>query len=88
MRTVGILALFDLLRDALLAGRVTQDDIRGTAESLLIGAKGVDFSDDFFHASGAGRVRIRNVLAYVVGLPGSHSDLVVETANRLRQDNK
>ena len=88
IRTVGILALFDLLRDALLVGRVTQDDIRGTAESLLIGAKGIDFSDDFFHASGAGRVRIRNVLSYVVGLPGSPSDTVVETANRLRQDHK
>lgn len=88
VRTVGILALFDVLRDALLANRVVQDDIRGTTKSLLLGAKGLDFSDNFFHASGAGRVRIRNVLSYVTGLPGSFPPQVVEAAERLRQDKK
>lgn len=88
IRTVGILALFDVLRDALLANRVAQDDIRNTAQSLLLSAKGIDFSDDFFHASGAGRVRIRNILAYVTGLPGSFSAEVIAVAERLRQDKK
>lgn len=88
VRTVGVLALFDLLRDALLANRVNQADVRGSTKSLLLGAKGIDFSDDFFHASGAGRVRIRNVLAYVTGLPGSFVPQVIDAAERLRLDRK
>lgn len=86
VRTVGVLALFDVLRDALLANRVNQADVRGSTKSLLLGAKGIDFSDDFFHASGAGRVRIRNVLAYVTGLPGSFVPQVIDAADRLRKD--
>lgn len=88
IRTVGILALFDVLRDALLANRVEVGDIKGTTELLLRPAKGINFSDDFFHASGAGRVRIRNVLGYVIDLPGPFGVPIVEAAERLREDKK
>ena len=88
VRMVGILALFDVLRNALLVNQVNRADVRGSAKLLLLGAKGIDFSDDFFHASGAGRVRIRNVLAYLTGLPGPFVPQVVDAAERLRRQNR
>ena len=82
-KTVGVLALFDILRHGLLTGRISTSDVRRTSEALLTPASGIDFSDDFFHASGAGRVRIRNVLGYVIGLPGNFPAQVVDVAERL-----
>lgn len=61
-RTVGILACFDVLRIGLLKNCVQLENAGSwvrDAESVL---SNIDFKDDYFHASGAGRVRIRNVL--------------------------
>ncbi len=85
-RTVGILALFDVLRDALLAKKIELADVLGSADALFLPAKGIDFANDYFHASGAGRVRIRNVLEYVIGLPGSYGAADIEIAEQLRRD--
>lgn len=82
-KTVGVLALFDVLRDALIAGVIKVDDVDKTTRILFKNAKGIDFGDDFFHASGAGRVRIRNVLKTLVGLPSKDDTVVAEAVNRL-----
>lgn len=67
-RTVGILALFDVLRKAL----IVNPELRGApfeaATKILEPARSIDFSDNYFHASGAGRVRIRKILEYSMGL--------------------
>lgn len=82
-KTVGVLALFDVLRDALIAGNIKIDDVNNTTRLLFKNAKGIDFGDDFFHASGAGRVRIRNVLKTLVGLSSKDDPIVAEAVNRL-----
>ena len=77
MRTIGILALFDVLRVALIAKRVDIDNVNATSANLFKGAQAIDFSDDYFHASGAGRVRIRKVLLQSLGL-NKQADLEAE----------
>lgn len=67
-RTVGVLALFDILREGLLKGRLDPMDMALSAKRFLVGAEGFDFTSNFFHASGAGRVRIRSVLRVLLGL--------------------
>jgi DNA phosphorothioation-associated DGQHR protein 1 len=66
-KTVGIQALFDLSRPLLYAG-VKERDLRVPrfAEALKP-AKRIDFSDPFFHASGASRTTIRKTLEYALG---------------------
>lgn len=83
-RTVGVLALFDILRDALKAGKINRRDVTGTASDFLRPAAGIDFSDTFFHASGAGRVRIRNVLKFLTGLDVIDDAATVEVVKRLK----
>lgn len=82
-KTVGVLAQFDVLRDALLVGAIKVDDIDRTTRLLFKNAKGIDFGDDFFHASGAGRVRIRNVLKALVGLTSEPDPVITDTVKRL-----
>lgn len=83
-RTVGVLASFDILREALKSGAIDQDNVFKTSMNLLEPAKGTDFSDIYFHASGAGRVRIRNVLRILLGFGNVSDALAIETAERLR----
>ena len=82
-RTVGVLALFDVLREGLIEGKLDANDIEASARAFLTGASGVNFSDDFFHASGAGRVRIRKVLRVLVGLDQAPDDDVRDAVSRL-----
>lgn len=84
-RTVGILALFDILRCALLLKRVDVKDIKRTSTTLLAKASAIDFSDNYFHASGAGRVRIRKIMEYATELrnPAELGEDVVSEARRL-----
>lgn len=70
-RTVGILASFDILRIGLSAGKIKIEDTYATTFQIISAAKGIDFTDNFFHASGAGRVRIRNVLGVATSLISS-----------------
>ncbi|WP_373047033.1 DGQHR domain-containing protein [Vulgatibacter sp.] len=68
VRTVGIQAFFDIMR------KLLEDFEHNRRASIayfldkLAPAAGVDLSDDFFQASGKGRVRIRNTLALRLGL--------------------
>ena len=61
-KTVGVQALFDLSR-SFLNDAVADQDLRVTRfTQQLEPAQRVDFSDSFFHASGASRTAIRKVL--------------------------
>ena len=88
-RTVGVLALFDVLREALKANRLDTENMFSSSKDLLRSAQGINFSDDFFHASGAGRVRIRNVLKLLIGLDTKSQDTAVaEAVARLQKSKK
>lgn len=82
-RTVGVLALFDVLRDALLENRININDMQYSTRTFFQAAQGINFGDDFFHASGAGRVRIRKVLKLLVGLSDKYDEAVSEAVKRL-----
>ncbi|NCT05140.1 MAG: DGQHR domain-containing protein [Alphaproteobacteria bacterium] len=82
-RTVGVLALFDVLHDALIAGKISIENMPNGARDLFQNAQGINFADDFFHASGAGRVRIRNVLKKLVGLSSKPDSIVDDAVSRL-----
>lgn len=64
-KTVGIQALFDILKIVLKDshGSFESDDVK----RKLIKAIHIDFSDKFFQASGIGRSRIKNVIALAFG---------------------
>lgn len=83
-RTVGVLALFDVMREGLIAGRLSPDNMEASAGQFLEDAAKFNFADDFFHASGAGRVRIRNVLRVLVGLESAPSQELQQVVNRLK----
>jgi hypothetical protein len=66
-KTVGLQALFDLSRPLLYAG-VKERDLRVPRfVDALEPAKHINFSDGFFHASGASRTTIRKTLEYALG---------------------
>ena len=67
-RTVGILASFDILKSALSAGKLNAHDTYAATKRMILAVESVDFTDNFFHASGAGRVRIRNVIGVATSL--------------------
>ena len=61
-KTVGVQALFDVLRQTLGEGRIDIADARKRVFlNMLEPLMRVDFADAFFQASGTGRTRIRNV---------------------------
>ena len=82
-RTVGVLALFDILREGLSKGELEVNSIGSSARRFLHGAERIDFTNDYFHASGAGRIRIRNVLRVLVGLEKEPSEDVNEVIRGL-----
>jgi DNA phosphorothioation-associated DGQHR protein 1 len=61
-RTVGIQALFDLLKRLTPKALKDKNLSEKYFAAILLPAKSIDFSNNFFHASGAGRTRIRNCL--------------------------
>ncbi len=67
-KTVGIQALFDILRlicpDAIAAKDVSEQFFL----QRLVPCGSINFTDDFFQASGTGRQRIRNTLELKLGL--------------------
>jgi hypothetical protein len=77
-KTVGFQALFDLLYVALstvLHAEVAEGDSSGLAIAVeryfanaFVAAQAIDFSDNFFQASGIGRSRIRGVIGVAIGL--------------------
>lgn len=65
-KTVGYQALFDFLRQYLVqnGGAYDRDEVSGLIERFL----DVDFTDNFFTASGLGRGRMKNVILVKSGL--------------------
>ena len=59
-RTIGIQALFDVLR-AIIA-KFGLDSIAEKSADVLRASGNVDFGDTFYQASGKGRVRVKNTL--------------------------
>ena len=65
-KTVGIQALFDISRRLIHKG-VAEHDLRvETFTDQLSPTARLDFSDNFFHASGASRIAIRKMLEFVL----------------------
>jgi DNA phosphorothioation-associated DGQHR protein 1 len=67
-KTVGIQALFDVLRSVCLEAVQKKNLSEEFFHSILQATKEIDFSADFFQASGTGRQRIRNSLEFQLGL--------------------
>lgn len=66
-KTIGILALFDFLK--IIVSQVDSDKLQDIDfMSYIYVANTIDFSDNYFSASGIGRARIRKILAYVNNL--------------------
>jgi DNA phosphorothioation-associated DGQHR protein 1 len=66
-KTVGIQALFDILK-SILNKENTSNPVNVNFKSYLIKCTHIDFSDKFFQASGIGRNRIKNTIGIVTGL--------------------
>lgn len=68
-RTVGVQALFDLLRRVIAPVALQKKNLKPAFfEDILSRAKDIDFSDDAFtKASGSGRSKIRRTLEEVIG---------------------
>lgn len=63
-KTIGIQALFDLLKKIAPIALTEKKISKAFFGTYLEGVKNVDFSDEYFQASGIGRSRIRNILFY------------------------
>ena len=79
-KTVGVQALFDVLRQTLSQKRIKIEDARKGAFMDILNPLGrVNFADAFFQASGTGRTRIRNVLQLGIGARDMESVRADET---------
>ena len=78
-KTVGVQALFDVLRLLLSQNHVDISGARKRTFLKVFERIAVDFSDSFFQASGTGRTRIRNVLLLGIGVRRIESLRVNET---------
>jgi DNA phosphorothioation-associated DGQHR protein 1 len=67
-RTVGIQALFDILRLLLKDFRENKKISVEFFNKYLVSASNIDFSNTFFQASGIGKSRIRNIIELKIGL--------------------
>lgn len=68
VKTVGVQALFDVLRLLLVDFDKSKDLSVARFNHVLKPAAGIDFADSFFHASGQGRTRIKNVILLALGM--------------------
>lgn len=82
-RTVGVQALFDVLRRLIESYRNDGDLSEEFFRVKLSAAASINFADDFFQASGKGRTRIRNTLLMALGLqPGIVKDAADQATYR------
>lgn len=66
-KTVGIQALFDVLREILIKEIDKKKISVSFFESYLEKVSRVDFNNDYYQASGTGKTRIRNTIQYAIG---------------------
>ena len=81
IKTVGIQALFDLLKKVLQTQEVIS---KINFRKYLSKIKNVDFTDDFFQASGVGRQRIKNLLFYANDFK-KEDDLQADDLNTIKR---
>jgi DNA phosphorothioation-associated DGQHR protein 1 len=79
-KTIGVQALFDILRELIPAALLEKDISSRYFVERLKPAESLDFSADFFQASGTGKTRIRNCIEIAIGVKsiadlGDHRDL-------------
>jgi DNA phosphorothioation-associated DGQHR protein 1 len=67
-KTVGIQALFDILRQIVVEAITAEDISAEFFQQRLMPAGYIDFTDNFFHASGAGKTRIKKCIEFALGL--------------------
>lgn len=67
-KTVGIQALFDVLRQICPKALEARDVSQQFFADMINPWRKINFTDDFFQASGTGRQRIRNTLELSIGL--------------------
>jgi DNA phosphorothioation-associated DGQHR protein 1 len=67
-KTVGIQALFEILKELCSEAMAAKDVSREFFTRRLEPCASINFADDFFQASGTGRLRIRNILELKLGL--------------------
>ena len=66
-KTIGVLALFDLLKNIVKINSVTQLS-KGLFESYVKKFDFIDFSDNYFSTSGLGQGRIKRIIKYLAGI--------------------
>lgn len=66
-KTVGVQALFDVLK-SILRKNQNENPLNIDFRTYLFNARNIDFSDKFFQSSGIGRGRIRNSINVMIGL--------------------
>ena len=90
-KTVGIQALFDVLRAILVIDKKTSPTFSGINlkrerfEEILSKARGVDFSDHFYQFSGVGRKRITDTILLaneLIAIPNSSETLPAKVKRR------
>ncbi len=67
-KTIGVQALFDVFR--LVALRVHKEELDAELRRVTQASSSVDFANEFFQASGKGKVRVKNVILLRAGLIG------------------
>lgn len=72
-KTVGVQALFDILRILIPEALGAKNVSTTFFSNRLKCARKIDFSNDFFQASGTGKTRIRNVLEILLGMKNLES---------------
>jgi DNA phosphorothioation-associated DGQHR protein 1 len=80
-RTIGIQALMDALREFVESGLNEHDLSTPFFTRTLKRASQVDFSDNFFEASGRGRTRVRNILLLASNIKNLNEFAVDEEGN-------
>lgn len=65
-KTIGVQALFDVFR--VVAQKTDPEKLGDNLSSAIRASRAVDFSDQFFQASGKGRVRVKNIILYAAGM--------------------
>lgn len=61
-KTIGLQALFDVFR--VIAQKTELSRLQERLDAVITQAGGIDFSDQYFQASGKGRVRVKNSILY------------------------
>ena len=75
--TIGILALFDLLKHVLQCQKELEAS-KGYFSNLIKPCEQIDFSNEYFSAAGIGRGRIRNALMMALEIDSDHHRKVID----------